>query len=77
MIEFFVEFIPVRMLSQTMEVPGTYFQEQNGNTVRLYMNADDDGSAPIIKYGGEDGSGGGDSVDEKLGELHDGAAMLG
>ena len=56
MIEFFVEFIPVRMLSQTMEVPGTYFQEQNGNTVRLYMNADDDGSAPIIKYGGEDGS---------------------
>ena len=54
-LEFFVEFIPARMLCQTMEVPGTYFHEQKGNRVKLYMNADDDGSAPIIKYGGEDG----------------------
>jgi len=52
-LEFFVEFIPTRMLAKTMEVPGTYFQETIGNDVKLYMNADDDGSAPIVKYGGE------------------------
>jgi phospholipase D1/2 len=55
MMEFFVEFIPARMLCKTMEVPGTYFQEQKGNSVKLYMNADDDGSAPIVKYGSEYG----------------------
>jgi phospholipase D1/2 len=54
-LEFFVEFFPSRMMCQTMEVPGTYFHEQKGNSVKLYMNADDDGSAPVIKYGAEDG----------------------
>ena len=52
-LEFFVEFIPAMMLCRSMEVPGTYFRELKGNTVKLYMNADDDGSAPVIKYGGE------------------------
>lgn len=54
-LEFFVEFIPVRMLSKTIVVPGTYFNERKGNSVKLYMNSDDDGSAPIVKYGGDDG----------------------
>ena len=40
------------MLSKDMEVPGVYFNSTKGNDVKLYMNADDDGSAPIIKYGG-------------------------
>ena len=30
-----------------------YFKETKGNEVKLYMNADDDGSAPVVKYGGE------------------------
>lgn len=55
-LEFFVEFIPVRMLSKSMEVPGTYFGATTGNSVKLYMNADDDGSSPLVKYG----------VDEKI-----------
>jgi len=50
--EFKMEFIPTRMLSKDMEVPGVYFNSTKGNDVKLYMNADDDGSAPIIKYGG-------------------------
>ena len=54
-LDFFVEFIPARMLCQTIEVPGTYFREQKGNDVKLYMNADDDGSAPVITYAGENG----------------------
>lgn len=51
-LEFMVEFIPTRMLHKTMEVPGIYFDETYGNDVKLYMNADDDGSTPIVKYGG-------------------------
>ncbi|KAL7538619.1 hypothetical protein ACHAXR_008689 [Thalassiosira sp. AJA248-18] len=51
--EFFIEFIPTRLLSKTMEVPGVYFKETKGNDVKLYMNADDDGSAPVVKYGGD------------------------
>ncbi len=53
-LEFFVEFIPVRMLSKTMEVPGSYFSQTKGNSVKLYMNADDDGSSPGIKYGADE-----------------------
>ena len=53
-LEFFVEFIPVRMLGKTMEVPGTYFTQTNGNSVKLYMNADDDGSSPLVKFGNDD-----------------------
>ena len=53
-LEFFVEFIPVRMLSKTMEVPGSYFSQTKGNSVKLYMNADDDGSSPVIKYGADE-----------------------
>jgi len=52
-LEFFIEFIPVRMLCKSMEVPGVYFTATQGNSVKLYMNADDDGSAPVVKYGGE------------------------
>jgi phospholipase D1/2 len=52
-LEFFVEFIPVRMLGKTMEVPGTYFTQTNGNSVKLYMNADDDGSSPLVKFGND------------------------
>lgn len=51
-IEFAVEFTPTRMMPSTMEVPGMYFKETRGNDVRLYVNADDDGSSPVIKYGG-------------------------
>mmetsp|Transcript_3912 Transcript_3912/g.8266 ORF Transcript_3912/g.8266 Transcript_3912/m.8266 type:complete len:861 (-) Transcript_3912:135-2717(-) len=58
-LEFFVEFIPTRMLSKSREVPGIYFKRSTGNEVKLYMNADDDGSAPIVKYGG-------DNDDEKV-----------
>jgi phospholipase D1/2 len=53
MLEFFIEFIPTRMLSQSLAVPGIYFEETKGNEVKLYVNADDDGSAPVIKYGGK------------------------
>jgi len=35
-----------------MEVPGVYFDKTEGNDVKLYVNADDDGSAPVVKYGG-------------------------
>lgn len=51
--EFMAEFIPTRMLSKDMEVPGVYFKPTKGNDVKLYMNADDDGSAPVVRYGGE------------------------
>ena len=51
-LEFMIEFIPTRMLSKSPEVPGVYFHTTYGNDVKLYMNADDDGSAPIVKYGG-------------------------
>ncbi len=51
-LEFMIEFIPTRLLPKTPEVPGTYFASTHGNDVKLYMNADDDGSAPIVKYGG-------------------------
>jgi len=51
-LEFTIEFIPTRMLAKTMEVPGIYFKKTIGNDVKLYVNADDDGSAPIVKYGG-------------------------
>ena len=53
-LEFFVEFIPVRMLANTMEVPGCYFTQTKGNSVKLYMNADDDGSSPLVKFGNDD-----------------------
>ena len=52
-IEFFIEFIPTRMLSKSTEVPGVYFKSTVGNSVKLYLNADEDGTAPVIKYGGE------------------------
>mmetsp|Transcript_34445 Transcript_34445/g.83349 ORF Transcript_34445/g.83349 Transcript_34445/m.83349 type:complete len:864 (-) Transcript_34445:285-2876(-) len=51
-LEFMIEFIPTRMLPKTMEVPGVYFKPMQGNDVKLYINADDDGSAPVVKYGG-------------------------
>jgi phospholipase D1/2 len=51
-LEFMIEFIPTRMLPKSPEVPGVYFHTTYGNDVKLYMNADDDGSAPIVKYGG-------------------------
>ena len=51
-LEFKIEFIPTRMLSKGMEVPGAYFKATKSNDVKLYMNADDDGSSPKIKYGG-------------------------
>ena len=52
-LEFFCEFIPNRYLSKSLYVPGVYFDPTKGNEVKLYMNADDDGSSPIVKYGGE------------------------
>ena len=52
-LEFMIEFIPTRMLSKTPETPGVYFHTTHGNDVKLYMNADDDGSAPVIRYGGQ------------------------
>ena len=51
-LEFMIEFIPTRMLSKSPETPGVYFHTTHGNDVKLYMNADDDGSAPVVKYGG-------------------------
>lgn len=51
-LEFMVDFIPTRMLTKTMDVPGVYFKKTEGNDVKLYVNADDDGSAPVVKYGG-------------------------
>jgi phospholipase D1/2 len=52
-LEFFVEFVPDELLATTLEVPGTYFKAHKGNDVKLYMNADDDGSAPVIRYGAD------------------------
>lgn len=51
-LEFFAEFIPARMFGDTIEVPGVYFKKSEGNKIRLYMNSDDDGSSPEVKYGG-------------------------
>jgi phospholipase D1/2 len=51
-LEFMIEFIPTRLLPKSPEVPGIYFATTHRNDVKLYMNADDDGSAPIVKYGG-------------------------
>lgn len=52
-LEFFVEFVPDELLATNMVVPGTYFKAHKGNDVKLYMNADDDGSAPVIRYGAD------------------------
>ena len=52
-LEFMIEFIPTRLLPKTPEVPGLYFSPTKCNDVKLYMNADDDGSAPVIRYGGQ------------------------
>lgn len=51
-LEFFVEFIPVHLIEHTVEVPGLYFKKSEGNAVQFYMNADDDGSSPDVRYGG-------------------------
>jgi hypothetical protein len=48
-----IELIPTRLLPKTPEVPGLYFSPTKCNDVKLYMNADDDGSAPVIRYGGQ------------------------
>lgn len=52
-LEFFVEFVPDELLATSIEVPGTYFKAHKGNDVKLYLNADDDGSAPVIRYGAD------------------------
>jgi phospholipase D1/2 len=52
-LEFMIEFIPTRLLPKTPEVPGLYFSPTKCNDVKLYMNADDDGSAPVVRYGGQ------------------------
>jgi len=52
-LEFMIEFIPTRLLPKSPEVPGLYFSPTKCNDVKLYMNADDDGSSPVVRYGGQ------------------------
>lgn len=55
-LEFFVEYLPVRMLDTGQAVPGIYCLPTAGNDARLYVNTDDDGSAPKVEYVGPDGA---------------------
>lgn len=49
-LEYFVDYVPVELLAELpMEVPGVYFQQTNGNKVKLYVNAEDVDKEPL-KY---------------------------
>jgi hypothetical protein len=53
-LEYFVDYVPVELLAELpMEVPGVYFQQTNGNQVKLYVNAEDVSSPDKkpLKYG--------------------------
>jgi phospholipase D1/2 len=52
--EYFVEYVPAEMMKDDVAVPGTYFKPKQGNSVKLYINADDCGSErgnPEVSYG--------------------------
>ena len=52
-LEYFVEYIPKAVLLDQLEVPGTYFKMHEGNSVKLYVNADDGAPGlPEVRYGG-------------------------
>jgi len=54
-LEFILEFTPNDFLYNSTElaVPGVYFQSHNGNSLKMYVNADDGvGMAPEVRYGG-------------------------
>jgi phospholipase D1/2 len=53
-LEYFVDFLPKELVSSSMpmEVPGVYFKQQTGNSVKLYTNADDGRPGlPQVCYG--------------------------
>ena len=56
LLDFYIEYTPYQMLPDTLEVPGVYFKEHEENLVKLYINADDidDGSFPLVTFGGVD-----------------------
>lgn len=53
-LDFYIEYTPYQLLSDSLEVPGVYFKEIEENFVKLYTNADDinDGSFELVRYGG-------------------------
>lgn len=51
-LEYFLDFVPVELLAELpMQVPGVYFQQTDGNQVKLYVNAEDKESDKPLKYG--------------------------
>jgi C2 domain len=64
-LEYFIEYIPKDLMHKppknrglltrkspvSMVVPGVYFPHHQNNRIRLYLNADDKGSAPPVYYG--------------------------
>ena len=55
-LEFFIEYLPARMLDTGPAVPGIYCAPTAGNDAWLYVNAAADGSAPKVEYVGPDGA---------------------
>jgi phospholipase D1/2 len=56
-LEYFVDFLPMELFSSSMpmEVSGVYFKKQTGNSVKLYVNADDGRPGfPQVRYGGRE-----------------------
>jgi phospholipase D1/2 len=63
-LEFFIDYVPIQLMRQNgetgsslpMEVPGVYFEANEGNRVKYYVNAEDGSQygAPVVTYGGKD-----------------------
>ena len=57
-LEYWVEFIPNDIIHPStgltpmqVPMPGAYFPSRQGNAVKLYVDANDKGTAPVVKYG--------------------------
>ncbi|KAL3911267.1 MAG: hypothetical protein SGILL_007347, partial [Bacillariaceae sp.] len=57
-LEYWVEFIPndivhplTGLTPVQVPMPGAYFPPRQGNAVKLYVDANDNGTAPVVRYG--------------------------
>jgi hypothetical protein len=57
-LEYWMEFIPNDVIHPSegltpakVSMPGAYFPPRQGNAVKLYVDANDKGTAPVVKYG--------------------------
>ena len=52
-LQYFVDYVPVELLQNVpMQVPGVYFQQTDGNIVKLFVNADEkETGVPQLLYG--------------------------